>query len=114
MQTKRLATAAVYIKETLHRPQENTHELQEAACIQYCQEHEIEIVATYHDPPGSRHDFQWMIGAATQEGPPFDHIVVRRSANLTWSLEEMVHVRDLLKRNGVSIIATTESTYPPF
>ena len=70
MQTTGARRAAIYIKEAPgYDPDENSKELQLQHCEEFCKAHDLEIVARYHDAPGIRHDFEWMIGDATQDAP---------------------------------------------
>ena len=68
----------------------------------------FEISTRYYDPPGSRHQFDWMMGEATDDEPPFEVIVVYKLRNFSWSLDETVLCRDRLKANGVSLLSTAE------
>ena len=105
--------AAIYIKETAgYHPEENTKELQLRHCEEFCKSHDLEIAARYHDAPGIRHDFDWMMGEATQDNPPFDYIVVYKLRNFSWSLDETVLSRDRVRASGVSLVSTTESSTP--
>ena len=89
MSTRPVRRAAIYVKETAgYHPEENTKELQLRHCEEFCKTHGLEITARYHDAPGIRHDFDWMMGEATQDAPPFDCIVVYRLLNFSWSLDE--------------------------
>ena len=112
MSTTTRAKAVVYIKEAAGYPNgENSKELQLRHCQEFCKYHDLEIVARYHDPIGVRNDFDWMMGEATQDEPPFDYIVVYRHRNFSWSLDETVLCRDRLKASGVTLVSTMES--PP-
>ena len=111
MQTTAVKRAAIYIKEAAgYHPEENSKELQQYHCEEFCKAHELEIVARYHDPPGIRHDFEWMMGEATQDEPPFHYIVVYRLRNFSWSLDETVLSRDKLRASGVTLVSTMESS----
>ena len=111
MQTTAVRKAAIYIKETAgYHPEENSKELQLQHCEEFCKAHELEIVARYHDLPGIRHDFEWMMGEATQDDPPFQYIVVYRLRNFSWSLDETVLSRDRLRANGITLVSTMESS----
>ena len=111
MQTTAARRAAIYTKETAgYHPEENSKELQIHYCEEFCKAHELEIVARYHDAPGMRHDFEWTMGEATQDEPPFNFIVVYKLRNFSWSLDETVLCRDKLKASGVSLVSTTESS----
>ena len=84
MPTPPRAKAAIYIKETAGYPGgENSKELQLNHCEEFCQYHDLEIIARYHDPAGVRTDFEWMMGEATQEDPPFEYIVVYKLRNFS-------------------------------
>ena len=112
MSTHPRAKAAIYIKEAAGYPDgENTKELQLNHCEEFCQYHDLEIVARYHDPVGVRTDFEWMIGEATQDDPPFEYIIVYKLRNFSWSLDETVLSRDRLAAHGVTLVSTMES-YP--
>ena len=103
--------AAIYVKETAGYPDgDNSRELQTQECERYCEAHGLEIAARYYDPPGMRHDFDWMMGEATQDEPPFDCIVVYKLRNFSWSLDETVLCRDRLRTNGVSLVSTMETS----
>ena len=111
MPTTPRAKAAVYIKEAAGYPDgENSKELQLHHCEEFCQYHDLDIVARYHDPIGVRNDFEWMMGEATQDDPPFIYIVVYRLRNFSWSLDETVLCRDRLKASGVTLVSTMESS----
>ena len=112
MQTTAVRKAAIYIKETAgYHPEEKlqgtpaTHH-----CEEFCKAHDLEIVARYHDLPGIRHDFEWMMGEATQDEPSFHYIVVYRLRNFSWSLDETVLSRDRLRASGVTLVSTMESS----
>ena len=112
MTTTPRAKAAIYIKEAAGYPDgENSKELQLHHCEEFCKAHDLNIVARYHDAPRIRYDFDWMMGEATQDDPPFDYIVVYRLRNFSWSLDETVLCRDRLKASGVTLLSTMES--PP-
>ena len=101
--------AAVYIKETTGYPDgENSKELQTSVCDQFCRAEEFKITNRYFDPPGERRQFDWMMGEATDDEPPFEVIVVYKLRNFSWSLDETVLCRDRLKANGVSLLSTAE------
>ena len=109
MQTKALTRTAIYIKEAAGYPDgENSKELQTEECEKFCLAQRFEINTRYYDPPGSRHQFDWMMGEATDEEQPFDVIVVYKLRNFSWSLDETVLCRDRLKANGVSLLSTAE------
>ena len=111
MQTTAARRAAIYIKEAAgYHPEENSKGLQLRHCEEFCRSHELEIVARYHDPPGIRYEFEWMIGEATQDDPPFQYIVVYRLHNFSWSLNETVLSRDKLRASGVTLVPTMESS----
>ena len=102
-----LSRAAIYIKEAAgYHPEENSRELQQ----RHCEAHELEIVARYHDQPAIRYDFEWMMGEATQDDPPFEYIVVYKLRNFSWSLDETVLCRDRLNARGVTLVSTMESS----
>ncbi len=104
--------AAIYVKEAAGYPDgENSKELQQHHCEEFCKAHDLEIAARYHDAPGIRHDFDWMMGEATQDDPPFDYIVVYKLRNFSWSLDETVLCRDKLRANGVSLVSTAETSW---
>ncbi len=103
--------AAIYIKETAGYPDgENSKELQLHHCEEFCKYLDLDIVARYHDAPGIRNDFDWMMGEATQNNPPFEYIVVYTLRNFSWSLDETVLCRDRLKASGVTLVSTMESS----
>ena len=109
MPTTAPTRAAIYIKETAGYPNgENSKELQTSECEQFCLAEEFQITTRYHDPPGERRQFDWMMGEATDDEPPFDVIVVYKLRNFSWSLDETVLCRDRLKANGVSLLSTAE------
>ena len=111
MQTTAARKAAIYVKEAAgYRPEENSKELQQHHCEEFCKAHELEIVARYHDLPGIRYDFEWMMGEATQDAPPFNFIVVYKLRNFSWSLDETVLSRDKLRARGVTLVSTMESS----
>lgn len=111
MQTTADKRAAIYIKEApVYHPDENSKELQLQHCEEFCRAHELEIVARYHDPPGIRHNFEWMMVEATQDDPPFHYIVVYKLRNFSWSLDETVLSRDKLRASGVTLVSTTENS----
>ena len=111
MSTPTHAKAAIYIKEAAGYPNgENTKELQLHHCEEFCQYHDLEITARYHDPAGVRSDFEWMMGEATQDDPPFQFIVVYKLRNFSWSLDETVLCRNRLKASGVTLVSTMESS----
>ena len=111
MQTTAARRAAIYIKEAAsYRPEENSKELQQHRYEEFCRDHELEIAARYHDLPGIRYDFEWMMGDATQDDPPFKFIVVYKLRNFSWSLDETVLSRDKLRASGVTIVSTMESS----
>ena len=65
--------AAIHVKETAeHTSGENSRDLQTRECERYCDGHGIESTARYYDSPGSRLDFQRIMGDATTGGPPFE------------------------------------------
>ena len=109
MPTTAPTRAAIYVKEAAGYPDgENSKELQTSECEDFCLVQGFEITTRYHDPPGIRHQFDWMMGEATEDDPPFDVIVVYKLRNFSWSLDETVLCRDRLKVNGVSLLSTAE------
>ena len=111
MPTTTRVKAAIYIKEAAGYPDgENSKELQLHHCQEFCKHHDLDIVACYHDPIGIRNEFEWMMGEATQDDPPFNYIVVYRLRNFSWSLDETVLCRDRLKAKGVTLVSTMESS----
>lgn len=111
MSTRPVRRAAIYVKETAgYYPEENTKELQLRNCEEFCKTHDLEITARYYDAPGIRHDFDRMMGEATQDEPPFDCIVVYRLRNFSWSLDETVLSRDRLRASEVTLVSTMESS----
>ena len=69
--------AAIYIKEAAGYPGgENSKELQTSECENFCLAQGFEITTRYYDPPGSRRQFDWMMGEATDDNPPFDIVAV--------------------------------------
>ena len=109
MPTTAPTRAAIYVKEAAGYPDgENSKELQTSECEDFCLVQGFEITTRYHDPPGIRHQFDWMMGEATEDDPPFDVIVVYKLRNFSWSLDETVLCRDRLKANGVSLLSTAE------
>ena len=109
MPTKAPTRAAIYIKEAAGYPDgENSKALQTSECENFCLAQGFEISTRYYDPPGSRHQFDWMMGEATEEEQPLDVIVVYKLRNFSWSLDETVLCRDRLKANGVSLLSTAE------
>ena len=109
MPTTAPTRAAIYIKETAGYPDgENSKELQTSECEQFCRAEGFKITARYYDPPGDRRQFDWMMGEATDDEPPFDVIVVYKLRNFSWSLDETVLCRARLKANGVSLLSTAE------
>ena len=98
MPTTAPTRAAIYVKEAVgYRDGENSRELQTEECEKFCLTQRFEISTRYHDPPGSRHQFDWLMGEATEDDPPFDVIVVYKLRNFSWSLDETVLCRDRLK-----------------
>ena len=109
MSTKALRRAAIYIKEAAgYHSEENSKELQTHHCDEFCKAHGLEIITRYHDGVGIRAAFDWMIGEATQDTPPFEFIVVYKLRNFSCSPDETVLCRDRLKANGVSLLSTAE------
>ena len=109
MPTTAHTRAAIYVKETAGYPDgENSKELQTSECENFCLAQEFNITTRYYDPPGDRHQFDWMMGEATDHKPPFDVIVVCKLRNFSWSLDETVLCRARLKANGVSLLSTAE------
>ena len=109
MPTTAPTRAAIYIKETAGYPDgENSKELQTSECEQFCRAEGFKITTRYYDPPGDRRQFEWMMGEATDDEPPFDVIVVYKLRNFSWSLDETVLCRARLKANGVSLLSTAE------
>ena len=88
---------------------ENSRELQARECEKYCEAHGLEITARYYDAAGSGNDFERIIEDTTEEGPPFDSVIVQKIRNFPWSLEETVLCRDRLSASGVRLIQPTES-----
>ena len=61
-------TRRIYIKETTGYPTgENSKELQTEECEKFCLAEEFKITTRYHDPPGDRCQFDWMMGEATDD-----------------------------------------------
>ena len=95
-------------RETIcHAP---SKEIQVHHCEEFCRAHELDIVARYHDGVGNRADFDWTMGEATQDEPPFDFIVVYMLRNFSWSLDETILCRAKLRASGVSLVSTAESS----
>ena len=74
----------------------------------FCLAEKFKITTRYYDPPRDRRQFDWMMGEATDDEPPFDVIVVYKLRNFSWSLDETVLCRARLKANGVSLLSTAE------
>ena len=109
MPTTAPTRAAIYIKETAGYPNgENSKELQTSECENFCLAEGFKITTRYHDPPGDRRQFDWMMGEATDDEPPFDVIIVYKLRNFSWSLDETVLCRARLKANGISFLSTAE------
>ena len=109
MPTTAPTRAAIYVKEASGYPYgENSKELQTSECEQFCLAEGFQITNRYFDPPGDRRQFDWMMGEATDDEPPFDVIVVYKFRNFSWSLDETVLCRARLKANGVSLLSTAE------
>ena len=109
MPTTAPTRAAIYVKEAAGYPGgENSKELQTSKCENFCLTQRFEITTRYYDPPRSRHQFDWMMGEATDDDPPFEVIVVCKLKNFSWSLDETVLCRARLKANGVSLLPTAE------
>ncbi len=109
MPTTGLTRAAIYIKEAAGYPTgENSKELQTEECEKFCLAEKFKITTRYYDPPRDRRQFDWMMGEATDDEPPFDVIVVYKLRNFSWSLDETVLCRARLKANGVSLLSTAE------
>ena len=69
MPTTGLTRAAIYIKEAAGYPTgENSKELQTAECEQFCRAEGFKITTRYHDPPGDRRQFDWMMGVSGRAG----------------------------------------------
>ena len=109
MPTTAPTRAAIYVKEAAGYPDgENSKDLQPSECESFCLAQEFKITTRYYDPPRSRHQFDWMMGEATDDDPPFEVIVVCKLKNFSWSLDETVLCRARLKANGVSLLPTAE------
>ena len=109
MPTTAPTRAAIYVKEAAGYPDgENSKELQTEECEKFCLIQRFEINTRCYDPPGSRHQFDWMMGEAADENRPFDVIVVCKLKNFSWSLDETVLCRAKLKANGVILLSTAE------
>ena len=100
--------AAIYVKEAAGYPDGENSELQTEECEKFRQIQGFEISTRYYDLPGSRHQFEWMMGDATEQDPPFDAIVVYKLRNFSWSLDETALCWDRLKANGVNLLSTAE------
>ncbi len=112
MSTTTCAKVAIHVKETVgYHPEENSKELQLRHCEEFCKIHGLHIVARYYDGVGIRHDFDWMMGDATEDDPPFDFIVAYKLRNFSWSLEETILWRNRLRANGVSLVSTAETSW---
>ena len=102
---------AVYIKKAAGYPGDvNSEDLQLHHCEDFCKIHDLDTVARYHDPIDVRDDFEWMMGDATQDTPPFDYIVAYKLRDFLWSLEEIVLRRNRLRANRVSSASTAETS----
>ena len=110
MPTTAPTRAAIYVKEASGYPhrRELGKELQTSDCEHFCLAQEFKITTRYYDPPGSKHQFDWLMGEATDDDPPFDVIVVYKLKNFSWSLDETVLCRAKLKAHGVSLLSTAE------
>ena len=109
MPTTAPTRAAIYTKEAAGYPDgETSKELQTEECEKICLAQGFDITTRYYDPPGSRHQFDWMMGDATDDEPPFEVIVVYKLRNFSWSLDETVLCRDRMKANGVTLLSTAE------
>ena len=112
MQTTAVRKTAIYIKETAgYHPEENSKELQQHGTAKSS----AKPTSSRSSPatmtlPGIRHDFEWMMGEATQDEPPFQYIVVYKLRNFSWSLDETVLCRDRLRASGVTLVSTMESS----
>ena len=68
MPTTAPTRADIYIKEAAGYPDgENYKELHTSECENFCLAQEFEITSRCYDPPGSRHQFDWLMGEATDE-----------------------------------------------
>ena len=84
MPTTAPTRAAIYVKEAAGYPDgENSSALQASECENFCLAQGFDITTHYYDPTGSRHQFDWMMGEATEENPPFDIIVVWKLRNFS-------------------------------
>ena len=109
MPTTAPTRAAIYVKEAAgHHDGENSKQHQTKECEEFCFIQGFEITTRYYDPPGDRRQFDWMMGEATDDEPPFEVIVVCKLRNFSWSLDETVLCRARLKANGVSLLSTAE------
>ena len=68
------------------------------------------LALEYHDPVGVRTEFEWMMGEATQDDPPFEYIIVYKLRNFSWSLDETVLCRVKLNARGFTLTSTMESS----
>ena len=61
--------AAIYVKEAAGYPHgENSKDLQTSECENFCLAQELKITTRYYDPPGSRHQFDWMMDVSGRAG----------------------------------------------
>lgn len=98
MQTATGRTAAIYTNETAGpHPEEDSKDIQQRHCKEFCDAHALTITARYYDPAGIRDDFDRIMKHATQSNPAFRFIVVYQRRNFSWSLEETILSRDRLE-----------------
>ena len=69
MPTTAPTLAAIYVKEAADYPDgKNSKVPQTSECEQFCLAQEFKITTRYYDPPGSRLQFDWMMGVSGRAG----------------------------------------------
>ena len=101
--------AAIYVKATAGNSREGAErstQMDEAE--QFCKERGLHVTARYSDDQGVREEFRKMMGDATGQNPPFDHVVVWRLRYFAWDLDESIQARNQLAANGIRLLSVKE------
>lgn len=113
MKQNQTTKACAYYRYSSLNQTENSIEYQKARVNMYCAENNIEIVEEFIDRAVSgttdrREGFQKMIAAALQK-PEWNMVVVYDWSRFGRSNSDVVHYRDLLSDNGITLLSITQN-----
>ena len=107
MQENQPERAAIYARVSTGHD-EISISAQLAATRDYAAGNGLEVVKEYTGAGGNRDQFEEMVADATQENPPFQHILVYDLSRFSRNLEEFQAHQERLEANGVTLTSVIE------